>query len=251
MITSNPVLLRWFRHPVLRLKRFSLVDTGVGADTLVEAVVKTELFCNADPGFVRTMLAAMAVRRVHAGDVILRQGRRGDSFVLLAAGQAEVTRAREGDRAVRQLAVLARPEGFGEEALIGAAIRSVSVTMLTDGFVLKLSRSDFSRLVSEHAVAWLAAEAAEAMAQPPGAWLWLGSARTRPAGMGGAAPVVMLDRLRQQLSELAPSRHYLCCGRDDSNSALAAFLLSQRGFEASAVRGGRHVASTFPVSRRG
>lgn len=249
--TGNPVFSRVFRHPVFRLKRYTLADTGVDAQVLVAAVGKTELFCNAEPRLVHAMLEAMTVRRVHAGEVILRQGRRSDSFVLLAAGTAEVNRAREGERTVRQLAVLTKPEGLGEEALLGAEIRSVSVTMLTGGFILKIRRGDFARLVSAQGVAWLAAEEAEVIRQPPAVWLWLGSARTRPAEMGAAAPTVKLDRLRQRLSELDPARHYLCCGRDDANSALAAFLLNQRGFEASAVRGGRRVAVVDPASRKG
>jgi CRP-like cAMP-binding protein len=249
MKTANTFFSRLCRHPFLCLDRFSLADTGIGVDTLAGAVGKSELFCNADPGFVRKMLDVMTVRRVRAGEVILRQGRRGDSVVLLAGGQAEVTRARAGDRTVRQLAVLTRPEVLGEEALLGAEIRSVSVTMLTDGFVLKLRRSEFACLASAHGVAWLESEEAAGMTQPPGAWLWLGSARTRPAGMGAGVPAVMLDSLRQQLAELDPARHYLCCGRDDSTSALAAFLLTQRGFAASAVRSGRHAATTVPAAR--
>jgi len=249
--TRSTVFSRLFRHPVLRLKRYSLADTGVAVEALVEAVVKTELFCNADTDLVRTMVASMTVRRVHAGEAILRQGRRDDRLVLLAAGQAEVKRARAGDRTVRQLALLTRPEGLGEEALFGAEIRSVSVTMLTDGFILRLRRADFARLVSAHGVAWLSAEAAGSMAQPPGEWLWVGPARTRPAGMGTDVSAIQLERLRQRLSELEPSRHYLCCARDDANSALAAFLLSQRGLSASAVHGGRRVAAVVRDGRKG
>ncbi len=249
--TRSTVFSRLFRHPVLRLKRYSLADTGVAVEALVEAVVKTELFCNADTDLVRTMVASMTVRRVHAGEAILRQGRRDDRLVLLAAGQAEVKRARAGDRTVRQLALLTRPEGLGEEALLGAEIRSVSVTMLSDGFILRLRRADFARLVAAQGVAWLPVETAEAMAQPPGAWLWLGSARTRPVALGADATTVTLDRLRQRLPELDPARHYLCGGRDDASSALAAFLLNQRGFKASAVRDGRHLATVAPATRKG
>jgi len=253
MITkSKPVISRGFRLPVFRFKRLSLADTGVDAGRLASAVAKTELFCNVDSGLVQAMLAAMTVRRVRQGEPILRQGRRSDSFVLLAAGQAQVARAREGERTERQLAVLTKPEGLGEEALLGAEIRSVSATMLTDGFILKIRRAEFARLVSAQGVQWLTTEAADGMAQPPGEWLWVGSARTRPSGMGAAVPTVTLERLRQRLPELDPARHYLCCGRDDANSALAAFLLTQRGFKASAVQGGRRVtAGARPVRGKG
>ena len=249
--TRHPVFSRVLRHPLLRFKRYSLADTGLDPDALAAAVVKTELFCNAAPEFIRAMLEMMVVRRVQAGETVLRQGRRSDSFILLAAGEAWVRCAREGDRTERQLATLTRPEGVGEEALFGAEIRSVSVTMLTDGFVLRLRRADFARLVSTHGVAWLSAEAAGSMAQPPGEWLWVGAARTRPAGMGTAVATIQLERLRQRLSDLEPSRHYLCCARDDANSALAAFLLTQRGLSASAVHGGRRAMAVVRGGGKG
>ncbi len=247
----KPFLSRVFSHPLLSFKRFSITDTGVSADALAAALVKTELFCNAGSRLVRAMLVAMTVRRVHAGDVILRQGRRHDSLVLLAAGKAEVTRAHDGDRAVRKLAVLTKPECLGEEALLGAEIRSISVTMQTDGFILRIRRADFARLVSDQGVSWLTAEAAEDMPQPPGAWLWIGTPDTRPAGMGVSVPTDTLYRLRQRLSELDPARHYLCCGRDEASCALAAYLLTRRGFKSSAVRGGRHVAVPGRAPRKG
>jgi len=89
------------------------------------------------------------------------------------------------------------------------------------------------------------------MAQPPGEWLWVGAARTRPAGMGTAVATIQLERLRQRLSDLEPSRHYLCCARDDANSALAAFLLTQRGLSASAVHGGRRAMAVVRGGGKG
>ncbi len=251
ILKIKPFLSRVFRNTLFRLKRFSIADTGVRADALAAALIKTELFCNADPRLVRAMLGAMTVRPVHAGDAILQQDRRSDALVLLAAGNAEVTRAHGGDRAVRKIALLTKPECLGEEALLGAEIRSISVTMQTDGFILRMRRAEFARLVSDQGVSWLTAEAAQDMAQPPGAWLWIGTSVTRPAGMGVAVPAVMLERLRQRLSELDPALHYLCCGRDEASCALAAFLLTQRGFKSSAVRGGRHVAVPDRAQRRG
>ncbi len=227
------------RGPFPHMHKMTLADIGAGSAELVAAVRKTELFCNAELSLVQAMLERMQVRAVRQGDQILRQGARSDRFVLLVEGRAEVTRLREGGRVTRSLAVLAEPSGLGEEALLGVESRNVTATMLTDGVILEIRRADFARLVSERGVQWLTPDAAEV--QSPAAWLWTGAAKTRPRGMGmGAnALVVELERLRERLSELDPDRHYLCCGKEDGNSALAAFLLTQRGFTASAVHDGR------------
>jgi CRP-like cAMP-binding protein len=247
---SESLSAKWFRRPVMRLKRFSLADIHVENEALVDALTKTELFCNASPDFLKGLLESMSVRAVRAGHVILRQGRRDDSLVLLASGEAEVKRARAGDRVIRQLAVVSKPAAFGEEALMGAGIRSVSVSMLSDGFVLRIRQSDFARLVSESAVDWVDDAQLSGITSEPIAWIWLGDARSRPSALGAATMAVCLDRLRQRLSELDSARHYLCCGRDDSASALAAFLLTQRGFRASAIRGGKRAASTIAEGGR-
>lgn len=249
MKSVNPVLSKLIQKPALRLKKFTLSDLGVDLGVLVDAIAKTELFCNASEAFLEKMLKAMSVRPVHAGEFILRQGRRSDAFLLLACGEAEVRRSREGDRVVRQLAVVSRPEPFGEEALLAAEIRSVSVKMLTAGFVLRIRRADFAKLIMAESTHWIDATEALAMNLPVTSWIWLGSARTRPAGMTVDAVTVKLERLRQRLAELIPAQDYLCCGRDDATSALAAFLLNQRGFKAHVVRDGRHV-SVMPPGRK-
>ncbi len=208
---------------------------------LTTAIGKTELFCNAGEPLVHQMLGMMQARRVRRGELILRQGARSDRFTVLATGQAEVTRAREGTRASRSLAVLKEPAGLGEEALMGVEIRSITVVMLTNGVVLEIRRADFARFVSVHGVQWVTPAAVEA--QPPPVWLWIGTVGSRPRDAGADVQAIPLERLRERLSDLAPQRHYLCGGRDEGSRALAAFLLAQRGFTASAVRDGKRAVA--------
>lgn len=237
-----PQLKRLLRDSLYRIKRVTWADTGADTASLTLAIRKTELFCNADASLVHAMLDRMQGRSVRRGDVILRQGTRSDRFVLLVSGSAEVTRSREGGRAARSLAVLTEQVGLGEEALLGAEIRSVTVTMLTDGTVLEIKRADFARLIVEQGVQWVAPEKIIKM-KPSAALIWIGAVNTRPRGLGADVLGVSLERLRGWLSELDPQQHYLCCGKDDGNSGLAAFLLMQRGFKASAVHDWRRAVA--------
>jgi len=239
----RPTIRRLLTGRILPLWRMTAADAGVDVEVLSTAVRKVELFCNAGAPLVRAMLDMMQVRRVRQEELILRQGVRSDRFIVLASGRAEVTRSREGDRVPRALAVLTEPTGLGEEALMGAEIRSITVRMLTDGVVLEIRRANFARLVAARGVSWLTSEGAMALAQPPAIWLWIGTVKTRPGGLGADVQTIPLERLRDRLADLDAERHYLCCGRDDGSGALAAFLLMQRGFKASAVHDGRRASA--------
>ncbi len=219
-------------------KGLTLSDAGVPLNVLVDVLANAELFCNVSKPLVERMLESMQVRNVRRGERILRQGERSDRFVLLVSGQAEVMHAKEGTRSVRSLAILNEPAGLGEEALLGAEIRSVSVLMLSDGVVMEIRRADFARLIEMHGVNWLSLEEALSV-RSPFKRLCIGKPGSLPREKAGEWLCIPLEKLREQLSDLAQQVHYLCCGRDAGNAALAAFLLSQRGFIASAVQDGK------------
>ena len=76
------------------------------------------------------------------GDTIVNQGEAGDYYYVLTEGEARVTRTVE-------LATLEPGRSFGEEALLSGSKRNASVTMLTDGVVMRLSKDDFNELLKE------------------------------------------------------------------------------------------------------
>jgi CRP-like cAMP-binding protein len=217
----------------------SLADAGVDADGVAARIVRSELFCHLEPELICSLLEAMDVVRVRAGAHIMKQGRRGDSYLVLARGSAVVTSMGSGREARCVLAELNEPTGLGEEALLGAGARMVTVTMQTNGIVLRIKRDAFASFVGRHFIPWELPETVLGAAASDGGsvriWVAQGG---RGQAVGEGVLVIPLNQLRGRLSELDPSKTYYCCCRDGKDSALAAFLLMQRGFKASAVRVG-------------
>ncbi|GEM_PF-1568383 len=76
------------------------------------------------------------------GDVIIRQGEKGDSFFVITEGTAVVVR--EDDTGVEtHIATLASGDCFGEVALIESVPRTATVKTLSRGSALAVDRRDF------------------------------------------------------------------------------------------------------------
>jgi putative peptide zinc metalloprotease protein len=98
------------------------------------------------PGDVRHQLATLMVRRrFAAGDVLVRQGERGDRLFLIGAGRAEVS--------VDDVAVAGVQAGdlVGEQALLRPeSERGATVTAVTETFAWELSGADFAANMAHH-----------------------------------------------------------------------------------------------------
>jgi CRP-like cAMP-binding protein len=82
-------------------------------------------------------------RRFAAGEVIFSEGDAGDALFVLESGEVEVvTRAPGG--AVRPLAVLGPPDGFGEMSLVDREVRSATVRARTECAALQLTAENFT-----------------------------------------------------------------------------------------------------------
>lgn len=81
------------------------------------------------------------------GEVIVRQGDRGDYMYIIQTGQAEVLREKEGQEV--RLAVLSEGDIFGEMALFEQEVRSATVRALGDVRVLIVDKINFLHQVQE------------------------------------------------------------------------------------------------------
>jgi CRP-like cAMP-binding protein len=81
-----------------------------------------------------------------AGDVLVRQGDAGDSFIVIRTGSATVTK--DG----QLLRELGAGDFLGEIALIDGGLRTATVTATSDIQALVIDRVGFSRLMNEFPV---------------------------------------------------------------------------------------------------
>ena len=87
--------------------------------------------------------------KVHASDVLVKQGDSGTDLFIVESGQFVVTDDKGGGRILDSLG---EGDVFGEMAFLGGEERSASVTANTAGTLLKLSREPFVAFLRKNAI---------------------------------------------------------------------------------------------------
>lgn len=173
-----------------------------------------------------------------AGEVLIRQGDPGDYYYMLTQGHAVVTRDMKDGQPPVELAQLGPGNAFGEEALLSDSPRNSTVSMLSKGQVLRLSKTDFVELIHSPLSKSLSLEQALQKIEQGALWLDL-----RPRGDYEASHLpgsinLPFDSLRFQAGSLAADRHYVLFSKTGGLAVAAAFLLTERGFDVSVLSGG-------------
>jgi rhodanese-related sulfurtransferase len=138
-----------------------------------------------------------------------------------------------------KLAELTVGDTFGEEALISEAKRNATVTMLTDGVLMRLAKADFRELMTEPLQQWVTPEQAEQMVAQKGA-VWL-DVRLPSEFQNLAierAINVPLYFIRLKLSTLDKTKPLIVYCDTGRRSSAAAFILVEKGFDAYVLKGG-------------
>ncbi|HEB59463.1 MAG TPA: cyclic nucleotide-binding domain-containing protein [Gammaproteobacteria bacterium] len=191
-------------------------------------------FKNLPPANIKALLQRMERIQVNEGDVIVSQGSPGDYYYVLVDGAARVTRTIE-------LATLRPGASFGEEALVTGTERNATVTMTRPGAVMRLAKADFDELLREPMVNRVSPDEARVQIEKGARWLDVRHAREFSHGHFQNALSIPLHELRVRMGELDKSIPYICCCRTGHRSSAAAFLLVQKGFNASVLTGGIQV----------
>lgn len=188
------------------------------------------------PAHIQTLFERFQRIKVERGQVMVVEGDPGDYYYLIERGRCQVTRQVAG--ATVEVAELKAGDAFGEEALVAGTPRNATVTMKTDGVLLRLDQADFDELLAEPLLQRLAP--AEALRRVAAGAVWVDvryPAEYQHDGLPGAINIP-LNEVRQAGPMLDPGRDYVVYCQTGRRSSAAAFLLSQRGFRACLLEGG-------------
>ena len=170
---------------------------------------------------------------------MIKQGTEGDYFYVVVSGKCVVTRETPLNKEGIKLAELGTGDSFGEEALIAEAKRNATVTMLTDGTLMRPRQAGLPNLAQR--------------ASAPMGQLRPGEADRRPAAASGStygspasfrtfasrdALNIPLYFIRLKLNAIPKDIPYVLCCDTGRRSSAAAYILSERGFEAYVLKGG-------------
>lgn len=193
-------------------------------------------FAALPPAHIQVLFDRFQRVRVLRGEIVVREGAAGDYYYLIEQGRCVVTREVAGSQV--ELAELEAGDGFGEEALVAESLRNATVTMKTNGVLLRLAKADFIELLREPLLRRLDPQTAERKIAEGAVWLDVRfAAEYQHDGLPGALNIP-LNEVRQAFSMLHKDREYIAYCQTGRRSSAAAFLLSQRGFTAYLLDGG-------------
>lgn len=202
----------------------------------IRTVLNSNLFYKVPPVNAERILDRMAPQVALAGEVVIRQGEIGNCCYFIKEGTAKVTR-REDKGAVQHLADVGVGRCFGEDALVYETLRNATVTMSSDGVLMKLGKEDFKILLLEPAVEEVSEEDCRNFLEPP----VFVDVRTQAEydeghlALAANVPLSLLSLKKRLLRAEVPYVFYCDTGR---RSRAAAYLLGKQGYNTFALKGG-------------
>jgi CRP-like cAMP-binding protein len=251
MIDSDllDVLLTWDQtgqYEVAELRGDGLDVTGDWMTTLLQ----TKAFHRIPPANIQAIFMRMQRINYRAGDVVIKQGAEGDFFYVVVAGKCIVMRETPLNKEGIKLAELGPGDSFGEEALIAEAKRNATVTMASDGTLMRLGKNDFQTLLNEPLLQWVDQQTAREIVAGGGKWLDVRLPSEFQNFRIDDAVNIPLYFIRLKINALDKNIQYVVCCDTGRRSSAAAYILSERGFEAYVLKGGL-AASEAARSRSG
>lgn len=205
---------------------------------IIARLLKSQIFSHIPPANVQRLLELAEPVQVHAGDVIVRQGEKGNYCYILMDGRCSVTRRAEGEILPRTLGELGPGDSFGEEVLGRDGVRRSTVTMRSDGWLRRLSKAQFAQLAGKSSVKLVAWEQAQKLVARGAKWLDVRLADEHlNDGLPGSVnvPLAELVGRSRELDRRVP---YIVCCNTGQRSIAAASLLREQGFSVCVLEDG-------------
>jgi CRP-like cAMP-binding protein len=202
------------------------------------SLLQTKIFSRIPPSNIQAIFMRMQSISCRAGEVVIQQGTEGDYFYAVVSGTCLVTRETPLNRQGLRLAELSVGDTFGEEALIAEAKRNATVTMVSDGTLMRLAKSDFRELMSDPMQQWRDYDEALQLIAKGGKWLDVRlPSEFQNVSIPGAInmPLYFIRLKLNTLDKKLPYVVYCDTGR---RSSAAAFILQEHGYDAYTLRGG-------------
>ena len=205
---------------------------------IIARLLKSQIFSHIPPANVQRLLELAEPVQVHAGDVITRQGERGNYCYILMEGRCIVTRRAEGELMPRTLGELGPGDSFGEEVLGRTGLRRSTVTMRSDGWLRRLSKAQFVKLSGKSGVKAVRWTEAQTLVERGGRWLDVRLAdEHRNDGLPGSInlPLAEVGARSRELDRKVP---YILCCNTGQRSIAAATVLREQGFSVCVLEDG-------------
>lgn len=192
----------------------------------MSSLLKSPLFSRVPLTHVQDLFSRFEDQHVEKGEVVIKEGQKGDFFYVLAKGSAHIT-----NQSGSVDLMVGPGQLFGEEALLGATLRNATITMTERGELKRLGSEDFQALLSEPVLQYVSNEQLASLDKPHKLIDVKMPMEYRAFHEKGSINLP-LARLRITIPELAKTNSYVVAGDAGSRAKIAAHLLCQSGFDA-------------------
>lgn len=230
------IMLTWDQTGAFEVGELAVEEEN--SDDWMTTILQTKAFHRIPPANIQAMFMRMEPMNLKAGAQVIKQGEEGDYFYIITEGRCAVTRETPTNKAGIKLAELGVGDSFGEEALISDAKRNATVTMITDGSLMRLAKDDFNKLLNEPMLNWVSYDEAKSLVADGGAWLDVRLPSEYENRHEDDAVNIPLYFIRLKLDVLDTNKKYVVYCDTGRRSSAAAYILSERGFQAYVLKGG-------------
>lgn len=236
------VMLTWDQTSTMEVSEVG--DDDESADDWMSKMLQKQAFHRIPPANIQAMFMRMQPVSLNVGEHVIKQGEDGDYFYIITQGRCTVTRETPLNKQGIKLAELGVGDSFGEEALISDAKRNATITMATKGTLMRLGKDDFKTLLNEPMLKWVNKDEADKIIADDGVWLDVRLPSEFENDHYEGAVNLPLYFVRMKADKLDKGKKYVVVCDTGSRSSAAAFILSERGFEASVLKGGIQAAAS-------
>ncbi|MCG3200673.1 MAG: hypothetical protein NFCOHLIN_00533 [Gammaproteobacteria bacterium] len=205
--------------------------TQAVSDGLLEQILASKAFARVPRENLKRLVSRIEMLPARAGETIIRQGEVGDSFYIIRSGKFRVIGYRSVEDDTVEIASLGPGDSFGEEALIRNAPRNATIEALSDGSLARLDKDGFVEYVQTALLHGVEPETAKTMIAAGTVVVDVrASVEYQTYSIRGSRGIP-LDLLRRARRNFDPNKTYVTCSDNELESALAAFLVAQLGFD--------------------
>lgn len=205
---------------------------------IIARLLNSQIFSHIAPANVQRLLELAEPVQVHAGDVVIRQGEKGNYCYILMDGRCSLTRRAPGEILPRTLGELGPGDSFGEEVLGENGVRRTTVTMRTDGWLRRLSKAHFAQLSGKSSLQQVSWHEARKLIGRGAKWLDVRLAdEHRNDGLPGSVNLPLAE-VGGRSRELNRKVTYIVCCNTGQRSIAAALLLREQGFSVCVLEDG-------------
>lgn len=217
---------------------YQVQDIGAdGDDDWMTRLLQSDAFLRLPPMNIQRLLTRMQALELKAKEVVIREGEDGDAYYTVKQGRCRISRSKPDGTSIT-LAEIGSGACFGEDALLSESKRSATVTMLTDGELMRLSKKDFLELLNDPLINHVNFNDAKALIEKGAKWLDTRSAAEHAAEHIKGSLHLPLPDLRDRLGSLDKKTLYITYCENGRTSAAAAFVLGQHGIDSRVLSNG-------------